>query len=71
MASDTVSYTPGSRPKYISFDCHGTLIRFRNSATDLGLGRRVFVAREHELSKANYRDIEIPNIGCLPAAVGQ
>jgi 2-haloacid dehalogenase len=42
----------------------------QNTATDLGFGCRVFVARGHEPSNANYRDIEIPHIGCLPALVG-
>lgn len=42
----------------------------QNTATDLGFGCRVFVARGHEPSNANYRDIEIPHIGCLPAVVG-
>jgi len=35
----------------------------QNTATDLGFGCRVFVARGHEPSNANYRDIEIPHIG--------
>lgn len=42
----------------------------QNTATDLGFGSRVFVGRGHEPSNANYRDIEIPHIGCLPAVVG-
>lgn len=42
----------------------------QNSATDLGIGTRVFVGRGHEPSNANYRDVEIPHIGCLPALVG-
>lgn len=42
----------------------------QNSATDLGFGCRVFVGRGHEPSNANYRDVEIPHIGCLPALVG-
>lgn len=42
----------------------------QNTASDLGFGCRVFVARGHEPSNANYRDIEIPHIGCLPAVVG-
>ena len=42
----------------------------QNTATDLGFGCRVFVGRGHEPSNANYRDIEIPHIGCLPAVVG-
>ena len=41
-----------------------------NSASDLGFGCRVFVGRGHEPSNANYRDVEIPHIGCLPAVVG-
>lgn len=40
------------------------------SATDLGFGTRVFVARGHEPSNPFYRDVEIPHIGCLPALVG-
>lgn len=42
----------------------------QNSATDLGFGCRVFVGRGHEPSNGNYRDVEIPHIGCLPAVVG-
>ena len=42
----------------------------QNSATDLGIGTRVFVGRGHEPSNAFYRDVEIPHIGCLPALVG-
>ena len=42
----------------------------QNTATDLGFGCRVFVGRGHEPSNANYRDVEIPHIGCLPALVG-
>jgi 2-haloacid dehalogenase len=42
----------------------------QNSATDLGVGTRVFVARGHEPSNPFYRDVEIPHIGCLPALVG-
>jgi 2-haloacid dehalogenase len=42
----------------------------QNTATDLGFGCRVFIARGHEPSNANYRDVEIPHIGCLPAVVG-
>lgn len=42
----------------------------QNSATDLRFGTRVFVGRGHEPSNANYRDVEIPHIGCLPALVG-
>ncbi|GGC43624.1 hydrolase [Novosphingobium marinum] len=42
----------------------------QNTATDLRFGCRVFVARGHEPSNANYRDVEIPHIGCLPALVG-
>jgi 2-haloacid dehalogenase len=42
----------------------------QNTASDLGFGCRVFVGRGHEPSNANYRDIEIPHIGCLPAVVG-
>lgn len=42
----------------------------QNSATDLGFGCRVFVGRGHKPSNANYRDVEIPHIGCLPAVVG-
>lgn len=42
----------------------------QNSATDLGFGTRVFVGRGHEPSNGNYRDVEIPHIGCLPALVG-
>lgn len=41
-----------------------------NTATDLGFGCRVFVGRGHEPSNANYRDVEIPHIGALPAVVG-
>ena len=42
----------------------------QNSATDLGIGTRVFVGRGHEPSNPFYRDVEIPHIGCLPALVG-
>jgi 2-haloacid dehalogenase len=42
----------------------------QNSATDLGIGTRVFVGRGHEPSNPFYRDVEIPHIGCLPAVVG-
>ncbi len=42
----------------------------QNTASDLGFGCRVFVGRGHEPSNANYRDVEIPHIGCLPAIVG-
>lgn len=42
----------------------------QNSATDLGFGARVFVARGHEPTNPNYRDFEIPHIGILPALVG-
>jgi len=42
----------------------------QNTATDLRFGTRVFVGRGHEPSNANYRDVEIPHIGCLPALVG-
>jgi 2-haloacid dehalogenase len=42
----------------------------QNSATDLGMGTRVFVGRGHEPSNSFYRDVEIPHIGCLPALVG-
>jgi 2-haloacid dehalogenase len=42
----------------------------QNTATDLGIGTRVFVGRGHEPSNPFYRDIEIPHIGCLPALVG-
>ncbi|MEO6360192.1 MAG: haloacid dehalogenase type II, partial [Sphingomicrobium sp.] len=42
----------------------------QNSATDLGMGTRVFVGRGHEPSNPFYRDVEIPHIGCLPALVG-
>ena len=42
----------------------------QNSATDLGIGTRVFVGRGHEPSNSFYRDVEIPHIGCLPALVG-
>ncbi len=42
----------------------------QNTATDLGFGCRVFVGRGHEPSNANYRDVEIPHIGCLPGVVG-
>jgi 2-haloacid dehalogenase len=42
----------------------------QNSATDLGVGTRVFVGRGHEPSNPFYRDVEIPHIGCLPALVG-
>ncbi len=42
----------------------------QNTATDLGFGCRVFVGRGHEPSNGNYRDVEIPHIGCLPAVVG-
>ena len=42
----------------------------QNTATDLRFGCRVFVNRGHEPSNANYRDVEIPHIGCLPAVVG-
>ena len=42
----------------------------QNTATDLGFGTRVFVGRGHEPSNGNYRDVEIPHIGCLPALVG-
>jgi 2-haloacid dehalogenase len=42
----------------------------QNTATDLGFGCRVFVGRGHEPSNANYRDVEIPHIGALPAVVG-
>lgn len=42
----------------------------QNTATDLGFGCRVFVGRGHEPSNPNYRDVEIPHIGCLPALVG-
>lgn len=42
----------------------------QNTASDLGFGCRVFVGRGHEPSNANYRDVEIPHIGCLPAVVG-
>lgn len=41
-----------------------------NTASDLRFGCRVFVGRGHEPSNANYRDVEIPHIGCLPALVG-
>ena len=41
-----------------------------NTASDLRFGCRVFINRGHEPSNANYRDIEIPHIGCLPAVVG-
>jgi 2-haloacid dehalogenase len=41
-----------------------------NTAKDLRFGCQVFVGRGHEPSNANYRDIEIPHIGCLPAVVG-
>jgi len=41
-----------------------------NSATDLGIGTRVFVGRGHEPSNPFYRSVEIPHIGCLPAVVG-
>jgi len=40
------------------------------SASDLDFGCRVFVNRGTEPSNADYRDIEIPHIGCLPALVG-
>ena len=40
------------------------------TATDLGIGTRVFVGRGHEPSNPFYRDVEIPNILCLPALVG-
>jgi len=42
----------------------------QNSATDLGIGTRVFVGRGHEPSNPFYRDVEIPHIGCLAALVG-
>jgi 2-haloacid dehalogenase len=42
----------------------------QNSATDLGIGTRVFVGRGHEPSNPFYRSVEIPHIGCLPALVG-
>ncbi len=42
----------------------------QNSATDLGIGTRVFVGRGHEPSNPFYRDVEIPHIGYLPALVG-
>jgi len=42
----------------------------QNTATDLHFGCRVFVGRGHEPSNGNYRDVEIPHIGCLPAVVG-
>lgn len=42
----------------------------QNTATDLGFGCRVFVGRGHEPSNGNYRDVEIPHIGCLPGVVG-
>lgn len=42
----------------------------QNSATDLGFGARVFVARGHEPTNPNYRDYEIPHIGILPALLG-
>lgn len=42
----------------------------QNTATDLGFGCRVFVGRGHEPSNGNYRDVEIPHIGALPAVVG-
>lgn len=42
----------------------------QNSATDIGIGTRVFVGRGHEPSNPFYRDVEIPHIGCLPALVG-
>lgn len=40
------------------------------SASDLGFGARVFVARGHEPSNPNYRDHEIPDIGGLAGLVG-
>jgi len=40
------------------------------SASDLDFGCRVFINRGTEPSNADYRDVEIPHIGCLPALVG-
>ncbi|HYE50636.1 MAG TPA: haloacid dehalogenase type II [Azospirillaceae bacterium] len=40
------------------------------SATDIGVGTRVFVARGHEPSNPHYRDVEIADIGGLAGLVG-
>lgn len=80
-AQDAGAYKPHMRAFEYMFDTLGcapedfvhvsSSFRYdQNTATDLGFGCRVFIGRGHEPSNANYRDVEIPHIGALPAVVG-
>ena len=48
------------RPKYITFDCYGTLVRFRMGD----------MTRGHEPFNPQYNYTEITDHGGLPAVVG-